>query len=205
MKRFSHFLLVAVTLALSWPALGAGIDFNPVESGSVEDGIPVKRIAFRDGEKSIFFRPLKGWKMLGGGDQITFTPPAPLEGEVRLGNSPLSPSILFDEPGLIIYRAAVRKFVPVQAQNVEVLSEATDAFSLDDWKSFEMRVSYTMGGKKKVRSVLFVTMNPQRQVRLVADSNEQQFEEIYAKARALIGSWFEPPPGWPGLTMSKAP
>jgi len=102
-------------------------------------------------------------------------------------------------------RAAAHALLPKQAENVEILSEATDAFPLDDWQSFETWFSYNLRGTKKVRWVLFVTMNPQRQVRLVADSDEKHFNEIHAAARAVLGSWFEPPAGWPVAAMLKAP
>jgi hypothetical protein len=165
----------------------------------------MKRFAFHSGETTIFFRPPKAWTMTGGGDQLTFSAPSPLEGEVRLGNSPLDPSILFDEPGLVMYRAMVRKSLPAQAQNIQVVSETPDAFPLDDWKSFEITMSYDLGGEKKIRSVLFVTMSQHRQVRLMAGSSEAQFEQVHATARALLGSWFEPPFAWPGFTPVKAP
>jgi hypothetical protein len=206
MKRLYHCLLFA-TLALSLvgSVKGSAFDFTPTEIRTLEDGMPMKRFAFHSGESTIFFRPPKAWTMFGGGEQLTFTPPAPLEGEVRLGISPLDSSILFDEPGLVVYRATVRKNLPVQAQNVEVISETPDAFPLDDWKSFEITVSYNLGGKKKMRSVLFVTMSQNRQVRLVADGNEPQFEQVHTAARTLLGSWFEPPFGWPGYAPIKTP
>lgn len=124
---------------------------------------------------------------------------------MRLGNSTVAPSIRFDEQGLIVYRNAARQLLPKQAENVEILAEVPNAFALDDWQSFEMKFAYNFGGVKKVRSVLFVTMTPNRQVRLIIDSSEKNFEEIYAAGRALLGSWFEPPAGWPGAAGPQAP
>ncbi len=197
MKKLPHILLATLGLASLCPDVASALDFTPVETRSVEDGVPVRRLAFREDDKSIFFQVPDGWKMFGGGQEIAFLPIAAGAGEVRIGNSAVNPSIGFDEPGLAVYRSAARSALPKLAQQVEVLSEVKDAFPLDDWQSFEMKFSYTLVGVKKVSSVLFVTMNPQRQVRLLADGNEKDFEGVYAAARTLLGSWFEPPKGYP--------
>jgi hypothetical protein len=199
------YFAAAIALALSWPGRASAIDFTPIEVETMEDGGPQKHLAFHEDQTAIFIRPPKGWQMLGGGEEVTFSPTPPLEGEVRLGNSTFDPSIRFEKKGLITYRAGARSQLPKQAKKIEVLSEMTGAFPLDNWQSFEISFSYDLGGVKRVRSMLFVTMNPHRQVRLVADSSEKNFEEVHAAARAVLGSWFEPPAGWLTSSTTKTP
>jgi hypothetical protein len=205
LKYLPRLYLAAIALALSWPTQASALDFTPSEVETVEDGGPQKRVAFHEDQTAIFIRPPKGWQMLGGGEEVTFSPTPPLEGEVRLGNSTLDPLLRFEKEGLIAYRTDARRQLPKQAKKIEVLSEMTDAFPLDNWQSFEISFSYDLRGVKRVRSVLFVTMNPHRQVCLVADSEDKNFEEVHTAARAVLGSWFEPPAGWPTSTAFKTP
>lgn len=186
------------SLALAWCAATAfaGIDFTPREMHTVEDGFPTTRTTFRDGTDTIFFRPATGWKSSGGGKEVRWRPPDTGNVVVRLGNSPVGPATAFDREGLIIYGAAARKALPKDAQNIEVLSEGADAYPLDNWTSHESWFSYDLFGKKSVCWVLFITMNPQRQIWFVMDGTKVDVDRHYPAAREMIGSWFEPPAGW---------
>lgn len=195
MKYRSCILLAAIALLPG--ALRGDIDFTPRQVRSIEDGAPMRRLAFREGEKNIFFQPPKGWQMVGGGNEIIFNAPENGDGQIRLGRALVGPGVPFDEQGLIAYRNAARGQISPRAQDVQLVSETKDAFPFDDWQSFEMFFSYTIDGVKRMRWHLVVTMNPQRQVRVTADATEKEFEKVHASARTLIGSWFEPPPGWP--------
>ena len=120
-----------------------------------------------------------------------------VDGYIRLGNSPVESPREFDEEGLVVYRGAARNALPRGAAQIEVLSEKTDAYPLDDWKAFEMHFAYEMNGVENRCWVLFITMSAQRRIWLVADARKADFDAVYAAARAMLGSWFDPPEGWP--------
>jgi hypothetical protein len=179
-------------LALAYP-----IDFTPIEVRTVEDGIPAVRTAFRDGSKKIFFRAAKNWRMAGGGNELLIYPKDRLDGYVKLANSPLERPTEFDEEGLRAYRRAARRALPRAASQIEILSEKIDAYPLDDWKSFEMHFAYEVNGVANRCWVLFITMTPERRIWYVADGRANDFEAVYTAARSMLGSWFDPPRGWP--------
>jgi hypothetical protein len=191
---FSSFFFAS--LAMACCATAAGIDFTPSEIQTVEDGFPTTRVAFRDGSHTILFRPAKGWKGSGGGKEVQWRPSDSGNVLVRLGNSPVGPTTAFDAEGVRIYAAAARAALPRDAQNIEVLSDGTDAYPLDDWKSYEAWLSYDLFGKKSVCWILFITMNPQRQICFVLDGTKAEVDRHYPAARKMLGSWFEPPTGW---------
>ena len=126
-------------------------------------------------------------------------PTSQVDAHIRLGNSPVGSEVPFDENGLPSYEAAARRVLPKEASAVEVLSRSLDPYPLDDWKSFEMRFSYDLLGTRQICWVLFITMSPERQIWYVVDARERDFDAAYAAARSMLGSWFEPPPGWPAL------
>lgn len=186
--------LVAALAAVS--ATGA-MDFTPNTVKSLEDGFPVTRTAFRDGSKQIFFKPANGWRMSGGGNEITFQPEGGIDAYARLGNSPVGASVPLEGHQLEIYRKAARSMLPKHADKVEVLSETTEAYPLDDWKSFEVWFEYDLRGTRSRCWVLFITMTPKRQVFYMVDGVKKDYEPVYTTARRMLGSWFEPPEGWP--------
>ena len=203
---FSAWLpLVAAAFVWAAPAetYARPIDFTPIEVRTIEDGVSTVRTAFRDGTKRIFFRAAKGWRLAGGGNELMIYPKDRLDGYVRLGNSPVERPTEFDEEGLAVYRASARNALPRAATHIEVLSEKTDAYPLDDWKAFEMHFAYEMNGLENRCWVLFITMSPQRRIWYVADARKADFDVVYAAARSMLGSWFDPPEGWPPPASSR--
>ena len=196
-------IIVASSLGAITPLRATPIDFTPIEVRTVEDGIPGVRTAFRDGTKKIFFRAAKGWRMAGGGRELMLYPKDQLDGYVRMGNSPVEPSVTFEEPGLAIYQTTARSVLPKAAAKIELLSQKADAYPLDDWQSFEMHFAYEVNGVANRCWVLFITMNPERQIWYVVDARARDFDAVYAAARSMLGSWFEPPPGWPPAPASR--
>ena len=194
--RIVWFIAAAAGLLLEIAPAGP-IDFTPVTVRSIEDGIPVTRTAFKDGETRFFFRPAKGWRLAGSGTEVTMYPTDQFDAYIRLGNGSVGPKVPFDEAGLKAYEAAAWAALPQDAEDVKVLSQALDPYPLDDWKSFEMRFEYELFGTRNICWVLFITMNPDRQIWYVVDANQRDFDAVYKIARSMLGSWFEPPPGWP--------
>jgi hypothetical protein len=197
-------------LSIALSICGAGtdvharpIDFTPIEIRTIEDGIPAVRTAFRDGTQKIFFRAAKGWRMAGGGNELKIYPKDRLDGYIRMANSPIDRPLEFAGEGRAVYRASARSALPRAATHIEVLSEKTDAYPLDDWKSFEMHFAYEVNGVENRCWVLFITMTPERRIWYVADARKTDFDAVYAAARSMLGSWFDPPPGWPPAPPSR--
>jgi hypothetical protein len=194
---------VAVLLlsSTSVATIATPLDFTPVEVQVLQEGFSGLQQAFRDGGKYIFVEPPEGWRLTGGGNEVTCVPPAGLEGFARFSNSRVKPTIPFDESGLPKYRAEVLATLPKGAESVEVLSEAPDPFpfAYPEWKGFEIWLSYQMLGTKHTRWVVFITMSAERQICLVVDGKEKSFAKVHEGGRFWLGTWFEPPPGWSGM------
>jgi hypothetical protein len=184
--------------------IAAPLDFTPVEVRVREEGSSRMQQAFRDGSKHILIQPPEGWRLTGGGNEVTCVPPTGLEGFARFSNSRVKATVPFNESGLPKYRAEVVATLPNGAQSVEILSEAPDPFpfAYPEWKGLEIWLSYELLGTKHTRWVVFITMSPERQICFVVDGKEKGFPEVHEGGRFLLGSWFEPPPGWPGLDSS---
>lgn len=181
------------------PRSSSAMDFTPRQGRFMEDGIPSIRTYFKDGNAEIFFRIMKGWRMAGGGNEVTLYPGA-MNGYIRLGNSPVGAAVPFDEKGVDTYLQAARRMLPRHAEAVEIASKQVDAYPLDDWKSFEVQFTYELHGTKSVCWVLFITMTPDRQICYLVDGEQGNFEVISADSRQMLGSWFEPPRGLVSLT-----
>ena len=190
--------VVAWIITFPWAMTASGVDFTPMKGSTVEDGAIISRVFFREGNKKIFFRPPNGWRMAGGGNDINFHPTSSaVDGVIRLGNSPVDLAAPLDANGRLAYAEAARKALPRQAESVEMISEQFDAYPLDDWKSYEIRFRYMIHETESMCSVLFISMTPYRQIWFVVDARKRDFVAVLAASRDLLGSWFEPPPGWP--------
>ncbi len=188
MKGFSGILLAISS------ASALALDFTPQYSESVQDGFPVRRLFFSDKEQRVYLTVPKDWKVSGNGQRGTFTPASLEQASVAVENSPLSPQVQFDEKGLETYRKAAAEVVPQGATNVQVDFEKTNEFTLNGWTSFEMQFSYQLFGQSFSRSVLFVNMDKDAQLRMRVEARKENFDKVYPAARGILASWFSPPP-----------
>ena len=183
-KAFRFALLVLAA------ANAGAIDFTPQYAESVQDGFPVRRLYFAQDKQRIYLAVPKDWSVAGNGQRGTFTPAAIPQGLVTLENSPLPANLPFDEKGLEIYRKAAAEVVPSGATEITTSAEKINEVQLNGWTSFEI----AFYGQNFTRSVLFINLDQERQMRFRVEARKEHFDKLYAQARATLGSWFAPSP-----------
>jgi hypothetical protein len=55
-----------------------------------------------------------------------------------------------------------------------------------------MAFTYKSYGQRFTRSVLFINLDKEKQIRLRVEARKENFEKLYPQARAALGSWFAP-------------
>ena len=186
-----------LVLAVSSAALianAAAIDFSPQYSESVQDGFPVRRLYFSDDKQHIYLTVPKSWQISGNGQRGIFTPPEMPQALVTWENSPLKAQIPFDEKGLEVYRKAAFAVVPTGAVAVKADFEKLNELHLNGWTSFEMEFSYEYFGQSFLKSVIFLNLDQEKQLRLQVVARKENFEKFYPQARGTLSSWFSPSP-----------
>lgn len=186
---------ICFAILLLAPVAGASaIDFTPRYAESVQDGFPVKRLYFSDEAQRIYLSIPNSWRVTGDGQHGTFTPASLPNASIVLENSPINATVAFDEKGLVAYRKAASDLLPPGATDVQIEFERANEIQLNGWTSFEMAFSYKYYGQPFSKSVLFVNINPETQIRFRVDARTENFEKLYPQARAALGSWFAPSP-----------
>ena len=186
---------ICFALLLLVPVAGASaIDFTPRYAESVQDGFPVKRLYFSDEAQRIYLSIPNSWRVTGDAQHGTLTPPNLSNASIVLENSPISAHVAFDEKGLEAYRKAASDLIPPGASDVQIEFERANEIQLNGWTSFEMAFSYRYYGQPFSKSVLFVNINKETQIRFRVEARKENFEKLYPQARAALGSWFAPSP-----------
>jgi hypothetical protein len=181
----------ALLLFVSIPGASA-IDFTPRYAQSVQDGFPVNRLYFSDQARRIYLSVPNSWRVSGDQQHGIFTPGNLSQASVVLENSSLSAQVPFEREGLEAYRKAASELIPVGATEVQVDFERANEIQINGWTSWEMAFSYQFCGQRFTRSVLFINLNKEKQIRFRVEARKENFEKLYPQARAALGSWFAP-------------
>lgn len=183
--------MLTVLAATATIASAQPIAFDPNYETSLTDGIPIKRMYFRSGNTKIYFRPPSTWEIGGWGEALTFRDKRIRDASIKFENGLVGIPKAFDEAGLEEYRKLARSRVAAEATDVSVMRETRDAVEINDWKGFEVAFGYSFFGQKLMRSILFVKLDPDREIWVTVDSPPADFEEMHAAAVRSLATWFE--------------
>ncbi len=181
---------------LTFLPIGAvlALDFTPRYAESVQDGYPVKRLYFSDRDQRIYLSVPNTWRVSGNGQRGTLIPEKLSQASVLLENSPFNAKNSFDAEGLELYRKAAFGLVPAGASTIQVDYEKTNAVPINGWSSFEMAFSYNFYGQSFRRSVCFINIDKEKQVRFSVEGHKDYFDKLSQQAHATLASWFAPSP-----------
>jgi len=186
---------IGFALLISFPCLGASaIDFTPRYAQSVQDGFPVTRMYFSDQAQRIYLSVPNSWRVNGDERHGTFTPGNLTQASVIIENSPIDAQIPFEHEGLEAYRKAASELMPPGATDMQIDFERANEIQINGWTSYEMEFSYKSYGQRFTRSVLFINLSKEKQIRFRVEARKENFEKLYSQARATLGSWFAPSP-----------
>ena len=184
---------IAILLVVLLPARGGTIDFTQHTEDSIEDGVPMRRMYFSDGDQRFFYRPLASWSRFSDAQSAKFRPKDSLDALVKIENSPAgSARIPLDEAGLLAMRKTASSLVPPDATHVNVTWEVVNPTILQGWTSYEAGLDYVQSGKHFCRSVLFINLDTERQVRFVVTAWPANFAPLYAATYKSLATWYQP-------------
>jgi hypothetical protein len=182
MKTAAALLLFPITIATG------SIDFTPVAGVRVLDGIKFQQLTFNDNGRKITYEQPSGWTFRAEPNRIVFAPPNVTQADAVIEQSPLeAPQTLDDETMKHLQEQVVRS-APPASQHVEVVNSAKNPVMIDRHETFEVVVSYQIGGIAFRRSVLFLNL-PDSQVRFRVSAREQDFDKMYRAFRGSVYSW----------------
>jgi hypothetical protein len=181
-------------LAVALPAVRAvAIDFTPHVADSIDDGVPMRRMYFTDGEKRIFYRPPVTWSRSGDEHRAMFIPKDSDRAFVKMENAPAEHArIPFDDAGLAALRKIAVTLLPPDAVEAGESWETVNPVVLQGWTSFEIGFDYLQSGKTFCRSVLFINLDANRQIHFVVDAAPADFLPLYQTAYRTLSTWWSP-------------
>ncbi len=190
MKAF--FVFTGLLLALL-PARGGTINFTQHTADSIEDGVPMRRMYFTDGEQRFYYRPLASWARFSDASWAKFQPKDSLDAFVKIENSPPgSAEIPLDEAGLLTLRKIAAERIPAGATDAHVTWEVVNPTILQGWTSYEVGLDYMLSGKHFCRSVLFINLDAERQIRFLVTAWPENFQPLYAATYKSLATWYQP-------------
>ncbi len=190
MKAF--FIFTGLLLALL-PARGGTINFTQHTADSIEDGVPMRRMYFTDGEQRFYYRPLAGWTRFSDAGSAKFQPKDSVDAFVKIENSPPgSAKIPLDEAGLLTLRKIAAERAPAGATDIHVTWEVVNPTILQGWTSYEVGLDYMLSGKHFCRSILFINLDAERQIRFLVTAWPENFKPLYAATYKSLATWYQP-------------
>jgi hypothetical protein len=167
------------------------IDFTPRYVDEVEDGIPMHRLYFANGKRMIYFNAPGGWLVTGSKEGVVVRPTDSKDGFFKIESAPEKVVLPFDERGLRTYRQIAEDMLPRMARALQIAGENKEAVAINDWKGFEVTYDYTVYGHPFRKSVIFINITEDRQIRLSVEGRRGEFETLYTAAQSGLSSWYE--------------
>jgi hypothetical protein len=189
--RRAHLLAIFVGVALCSPGGAVPINFSPNYETSVQDGTPMRQLIFSSAGRRIAYRPRPKWQITGNVSALTIVPSDISEASAIIENAPEGLPPAFDATGLETYRKLVRGLLPNAAEKFENAEERIDPVTINDWHSWEYSCAYVLGGRRFAISILFVKLDPQREIRVVVDTKAADFKQFRKAVHGSLATWSE--------------
>ncbi len=186
-------LALLLLLAAVLPGRGQSIDFTQRSQDLTEDGVFMRRMYFSDNGQPIYYRPHASWIRFSDARWAKFQPKDMPDGLIKIENSASGNArIPFDEAGLKTLRSLAASLVPPDASAVTQTWEVVNPTVLQGWTSFEVGLDYVQGGKHFCRSILFINLDAERQIRFVVTAFPVDFQPLYVATYKSLATWYQP-------------
>ena len=191
MKRSS--LLLSL---LALPLLHASaLDLTPRWTDTAIDGVPQRRLYFADGDKKFMLSIDRETEVAArfGGASFKFTKLPDID--LIIVPSRFKPSDPFDEQKLVEYREAARSLLPARGRSAETVEEQSNPVPINGWKSFRVKLRFTMDSRTYAQEVTFLNVSETDQIVLVTSAPEREWAEASDRSWQIVRSWQEMLPG----------
>ena len=181
---------------LALPVLhAAALDLTPRWTDTAIDSIPKRQLYFADGEKKFMLSVDRETEVSPrfGGASFRFAKLPDVDFIVL--PSKFKPSDAFDETKLMQYREAARSLAPAQSRGVETVAEEADPIPINRWKSFRVKLRFTLNARAYSQEVTFLNVSEADQVVLVTSAPERDWPEATERSWQILRSWQEMLPG----------
>lgn len=179
---------LSLLLVLPFGIASAALDLTPVEGVRTLDGIKFQQLSFKNNGKTVTYEHPRGWSYRADAGRIVFTPPDIIQAEAVIEQSANDAAQAFDEETMKRLQDYVLQSAPAGSQNVQLVSAEKNPVMVNQRETFEVVVSYQLGGTPFRKSVLFLNL-PDTQVRFRVTSKEADFEKVHRAFRGSIFSW----------------
>lgn len=178
-----------VMLALSLSAR-ADVDLTPMSSVRVLEGHEFPQILFADGVKKISYECPKGWRYVSSGPgKIRFNPGADGKNVIaEIEAVPLAQPFSFDQEGTKTLREETLRQIPKESQQIDIVSEELNSFSLCGHETYAVTVSFVQFGRRYRMSMLFANGGNQ-QLRFKCLGYADDFDAALRLFRGSLFSW----------------
>ena len=191
MKR--HCLLLSL---ISLPLFQAtALDLTPRWIDTAIDGVPKRQLYFADGDKKFMLsidRETEVGARFGG---ASFRFPKLPDIDFIIMPSKFKPADVFDEAKLVEYREAARSLLPARGRSSETVEEQSNPIPINGWKSFRVKLRFTMDSRTYAQEVTFLNVSESDQVVLVTSAPERDWTEATERSWQILRSWQEMLPG----------
>ena len=153
MLRRSFFLLFfPVLLDSSY----ATIDLSPIVTELIEDGVTYREVSCKTPEGKVVFTLPPGWTIRGQKDRAQITGTDRSFAAAVIEAIPLEKPEPLDEAAIAKFKQQVLATLPVGSTKITTVNEAQNSLMPGGNPSFEIVVTYDLGGKIFQRSTLLV-------------------------------------------------
>lgn len=191
MKR--HGLLLSL-IALPFFQTSA-LDLTPRWIDTAIDSVPKRQLYFADGDKKFMLSIDRETEVAARFGGTNFRFPKFSDIDFLILPSRLNPAVPFNEAKLVDYREAARSLLPPRARSVETVEEQSNPIPINQWKSFRVKLRFTMNARAYSQEVTFINVNERDQMVVVTASPERDWAEATERSWQILRSWQEMLPG----------
>jgi hypothetical protein len=166
----------------------AELQLTPTVSEYQLEGVKLKQLAFRDGEKKPTYQSPRGWDYSGSGDRLTLHPSGKSQGEATISRAPLPEPYTFTDENLKKLLAEAMASAPKNSSAVSVVSQEKNPLRISGKDTFQVVISYNLLGQTFNRSILFLNRD-RDQLRFQFSAREGDFKELQRAFQTSLYSW----------------
>lgn len=169
------------------------IDFTPRWGEVLREDRPMRTLYLQNGDRRIFLDLPFRWEAAGSSSALVLTP-AGIPAKVELRTAPaMLPDPLKPE-WIEAMKVAMVKAAPKDSLNARWLDDKVQPLGVNNWRTYETRMSYELFGTTYVRSALYIQLNPANCLEVTTLARESDFGTVRNGALTMLASWMMPPP-----------
>jgi hypothetical protein len=166
----------------------AAIEFSATQEERALEGVKYKLLFFKDNGKTVSYQPPRGWSVAGGGGGLKMTPPALVQAQGEIAQSPLAAPQPLDGEVMKALQQKALASLPPGSEKVAVVSEGKTPITVSGHETYAVTVSYQAFGQEFLMDMVYLNL-PETRVCFRATARKEDFEKVQGAVRGSILSW----------------